>query len=362
MIDVVAFSFFLSPPWLDLFSHLRVLPRVGVFFCYKKATARRDGRRLTPIDTMVDKLKQSLAAALVVSYAVIGEVVDTPSLQQPRTRGRSWSAWRSITASPTPSPPACSSSHGPNARGLNQSPPLLAPPLAARLAIAPPSSVNSTPPYHLSLLPCLLTFHPITASLAASTTLGAADTRRIQDLANKRTKLKTFTAFPWQTVAKVTGNGSGRRRACQDERVGGWAPATEHAGHGDLLRQRRDSHLREPKNRGSHVDGRVGRGGGGRARDDKGGGHAGALVGVHRFLVEEQQPEAVRSKILPGGRGRRGGSEGVVGDEVSSGGSGFRVEKGGVGVVPLLVEVNVGRHVTPTPSVEEKGTGWCTRG
>ncbi|RWW00433.1 hypothetical protein GW17_00036606, partial [Ensete ventricosum] len=185
---------------------------------------------------------------------------------------------------------------------------------------------------------------------------------RIQDLANKRTKLKTFTAFPWQTVAKVTGNGSGRRRACQDERVGGWAPATEHAGHGDLLRQRRDSHLREPKNRGSHVDGRVGRGGGGRARDDKGGGHAGALVGVHRFLVEEQQPEAVRSKILPGGRGRRGGGEGVVGDEVSSGGSGFRVEKAGVGVVPLLVEVNVGCRVTPTPSVEEKGTGWCTRG
>ncbi|KAJ8478228.1 hypothetical protein OPV22_021955 [Ensete ventricosum] len=145
----------------------------------------------------------------------------------------------------------------------------------------------------------------------------------------------------YHTVAKVTGNGSGRRRACQDERVGGWAPATEHAGHGDLLRQRRDSHLREPKNRGSHVDGRVGRGGGGRARDDKGGGHAGALVGVHRFLVEEQRPEAVRSKILPGGRGRRGGGEGVVGDEVSSGGSGFRVEKAGVGVVPLLVEVNL---------------------
>ncbi|CAL9182131.1 unnamed protein product, partial [Musa hybrid cultivar] len=31
--------------------------------------------------------------------------------------GGSWSAWRSITASPTPSTPACSSSHGPNAHG-----------------------------------------------------------------------------------------------------------------------------------------------------------------------------------------------------------------------------------------------------
>ncbi|CAL9761823.1 unnamed protein product [Musa acuminata subsp. burmannicoides] len=82
--------------------------------------------------------------------------------------------------------------------------------------------------------------------------------------------------------------------------------------------------LRESKNRGSHVDG-VGRGGGVRARDDNGGGHAGAILGVHR-LGRRAAARSSEVEDLPGGGGRRGGGEGVVGDEVSGGGSGFRVE------------------------------------